>query len=337
MIDFTLVCCHTPVMSRFLDEFYTLSEEELLYRKLWEEGEKGARHIRLPEEVESRARLEERIVLSSSYYERNMDEKVIVLKHPCFMPRYVHSHQFVELSWVMNGCVDENIEGQDVHVEKGNLVVLMPGFYHDIWAGDERTVVINILADRDFFFSLCQRHLPWLASQVCCIFRDAEVSDVLEQMLLQDRLDDDVSQPMKEVLLEELLLYVKRNASVRLTLECSQRKEAFRILSYLEENYRTVTLVSFAEAFGITAQYASRLIREKTGSSFSQIIRKIRMEEASRLLRGGMLTSKEIAYEVGYFSPEHFSRTFKSFFGLSPEAWKEKASSVQVEHLLKRD
>ncbi len=156
-------------------------------------------------------------------------------------------------------------------------------------------------------------------------------------MLLQDRLDDDVSQPMKEVLLEELLLNVKRNAPVRLTFESSQRKEAFRILSYLEENYRTVTLVSFAEAFGITAQYASRLIREKTGSSFSQIIRKIRMEEASRLLRGGMLTSKEIAYEVGYFSPEHFSRTFKSFFGLSPEAWKEKSSSVQVEHLLKRD
>ena len=52
------------------------------------------------------------------------------------------------------------------------------------------------------------------------------------------------------------------------------------------------------------------------------------MEEAALLLRGGKLSSKEISYRVGYSSPEHFSRTFKAYFGLSPEAWKKANASI---------
>ena len=61
---------------------------------------------------------------------------------------------------------------------------------------------------------------------------------------------------------------------------------------------------------------------------FSEIVRKLRMEEAALLLRGGKLSSKEISYRVGYSSPEHFSRTFKAYFGLSPEAWKKANASI---------
>ena len=51
-------------------------------------------------------------------------------------------------------------------------------------------------------------------------------------------------------------------------------------------------------------------------------------------LRHDRLSAKQIAYMVGYSSPEHFSRTFKAYYGVSPDAWRRAGSSVQVEHLL---
>ena len=89
-------------MAGLLDGFYTLSDEELYYRELYESGMTNVEYIRLPSPVESKARLAERIILSSSYYSDSPQSSVMVLKHPVYMPRYMHSHQFVEITCIVS-------------------------------------------------------------------------------------------------------------------------------------------------------------------------------------------------------------------------------------------
>lgn len=315
-------------MGKLLDVFYTLTEEELYYRKLWQEGRSRAEFIILPYEVQERARLEEKIVLSRSYYSREYDDSIVVLKHPVFMPRYLHSHQFVELTWLMSGSVEESIEGQNLRARQGSLVVIMPGFYHSIWTDDENTVAVNMLVDRDLFQSLDSRFGLDLRGCIYALFDGLDFSQELEEMLDEDGHRDGESRFFKEVALEHILLKLSRQGQLIGKVEGGERKEVYKIMGYLEEHSRDVTLSSFASDFNISEQYASRLIREKTGLSFSEIVRKLRMEEAALLLRGGKLSSKEISYRVGYSSPEHFSRTFKAYFGLSPEAWKKANASI---------
>ena len=307
-----------------LDEFYTLSEEELYYKKLYESGRSKAEYIILPQEVEKQARLEERIVLSAHYYSKHIEDKVLILKHPCYMPRYHHSHRFVEMTYVLSGQVEEDIEGTKLTAREGDTVIILPGFYHSIWQDDERTVAINLLVDRDFFFSLDRRFTLNLASASFVIFEGVDLKAEIEDMLEEEKgKKDEVTLDMKQVILEKIFLSLKRKGEVR-RKESEERKEVFRIVSYIEENSRTVTLATFAQDFGITEQYASRLIREKTGRSFSEITKKIRMEEAAALLRNARLSSKEISYMIGYSSPEHFSRTFKAYYGASPETWRKR-------------
>ena len=295
-------------MSTVLDGFYTLSEEEKYYRTLYEEGRSSVEYVMLPSQVQDSARLDERIVLSSAYYDLGEEETVVLMKHPCFMPRYMHSHRFVEFSYVLSGSAQEEVEGSSFTVREGDVVILMPGFYHSIWVGDGNTVVLNLLVDRDFFLHLDSRFSLHLADKSHVLVSRVDLVDEMSELVVQETVQDDVRLVAQG--------------------EVGGRKEVFRIMSYIEEHSHDVTLTSFASHFGITEQYASRLIRDRTGLSFSQIVRRLRMEEAAHLLRHGRLCAKEVSYMVGYSSPEHFSRTFKAYYGTSPDAWRKANSSV---------
>jgi AraC-like DNA-binding protein len=50
---------------------------------------------------------------------------------------------------------------------------------------------------------------------------------------------------------------------------------------------------------------------------------RLRMEESKRLIETTDLRRYEIADRVGYESPEHFSKIFKKYYGISPSDWKK--------------
>jgi len=54
------------------------------------------------------------------------------------------------------------------------------------------------------------------------------------------------------------------------------------------------------------------------GCTPRELIRAVKMREARRLLVDGRLNVAEVASRTGFASPFHFSRSFKSFFGIAP-------------------
>jgi len=56
------------------------------------------------------------------------------------------------------------------------------------------------------------------------------------------------------------------------------------------------------------------------GTSVFGYIHQYRMALAQRLLLDTSKSAKEIAYEIGYSSPQHFSKAFKKEFGQSPNS-----------------
>lgn len=51
----------------------------------------------------------------------------------------------------------------------------------------------------------------------------------------------------------------------------------------------------------------------------------LRMEEAKHLMATTDKKRYEVAYAVGYESPEHFSRMFKRVLGLTPAEFRKQA------------
>lgn len=71
----------------------------------------------------------------------------------------------------------------------------------------------------------------------------------------------------------------------------------------IRRNLAGVTLGYVAEYFQVSVPYVSELIRQITGRSFTDLVLKLRMEEAGRLLEGSVLPISDITRLSGYQRP----------------------------------
>lgn len=90
-------------------------------------------------------------------------------------------------------------------------------------------------------------------------------------------------------------------------------------LSYINEHYMLkLTLPMLAQRAGMSEGHYTVLIKQRTGSTMTHYLRKIRIEKAKQMFRQTHLPAKEIAQRVGFADYFHFSRIFKQEAGCSP-------------------
>lgn len=109
---------------------------------------------------------------------------------------------------------------------------------------------------------------------------------------------------------------------VIMTDEKVQDERLTKIKNYIQANYQTVTLEDIAQEFHLSEQYVSKYIKDKSGQTFGELLQNIRMKKAKTLLKNGSMTVENIAYAVGYQSVEHFNRTFKKKFNMTPVQYR---------------
>lgn len=109
-------------------------------------------------------------------------------------------------------------------------------------------------------------------------------------------------------------------SSVRL-FRCEQIP---RILNFINDNFRTVTLEKLAENFHYTVPYVSKLIRNATGLTFTEILRETRFNVCRSLLINSDMKINRIAEIAGFQNTDHFNRIFKKRMGITPSDYKRK-------------
>jgi len=89
-------------------------------------------------------------------------------------------------------------------------------------------------------------------------------------------------------------------------------------IDYLRRNYNAdASVADAAELSGLSPNYLSALFRRRMGMTISGYLARLRVEEATRLLRGG-LSVAAAGKAVGYSDARHFARKFKACTGLLP-------------------
>lgn len=104
--------------------------------------------------------------------------------------------------------------------------------------------------------------------------------------------------------------------------ESIQDERMVEMNNYIQTNYKTVTLEDLAEHFHLSEPYVSKYIKEKSGKTFGEIVQNIRMKKARTLLKNGNMGVENIALSVGYQSVEHFNRTFKKKYNMTPVEYR---------------
>jgi AraC-like DNA-binding protein len=96
--------------------------------------------------------------------------------------------------------------------------------------------------------------------------------------------------------------------------------------NYLGEFFKKVnripTVIECGEALNLSAYYLSDLLKVETGKTTKEHIDLHLINKAKNLLINSEKSVSEIAYELGFDYPNHFSKLFKSKIGLSPSEFR---------------
>ncbi len=98
-----------------------------------------------------------------------------------------------------------------------------------------------------------------------------------------------------------------------------------KVKKYIHEHFaqKGLTLLEIAHKSHVSPNYLSYLFKKITGYNLWDYVVKLRMEESRLLLTTTDLRRYEIAEKVGYESPEHFSKIFKKYYGVSLSEFKK--------------
>jgi len=131
-----------------------------------------------------------------------------------------------------------------------------------------------------------------------------------------------------ELLVLQAELYNEQKAQKYIKSKKDKTKliEAKELLTARIEN--PPTLSELSKLVALNEYKLKRGFKELFGTTVFGYIHQIRMDLAKRLLLGTSKSAKEIAYETGYGSPQHFSKVFKEQFGIPPNSIRNVPDST---------
>ena len=273
-------------------------------------------------------------------------EKLLLLEHHGVEEVPVHRHEYLELTYILKGTVEHDLDGQITTLEEGDYFIVDYGSRHSYRNTDGRG-----------FDNLDCIFLPQLLDPV--LKGTKSLRGVLEHYLLHFNMQALVQNPvrmvfcdsdgrirelmerMKEELLEkragyteilrcyliEILLLTMRKLDDAPAASAGQDISAV-LAEYVRLHYmEPITLCELAKKMNYSLPYLSKRFKDDMGVSFVNYLQNCRVTEGCRLLSSSNRTLAEITAMVGYSDVKFFSAMVKRCTGLSPRELRRKNRS----------
>jgi len=257
----------------------------------------------------------------------------------------MHSHDFVELVYVVKGEATHCFEGDSYPLCAGDVFIINPNENHSFEFEDKQMIeIVNCLFMPDLIHNTCLRELgvsdsldyfyvlPFLSPDERFHHRlklsERETSAVL-QLLTFVMKEWEVKRSgymtLIRLKLVELFIHLSRIYKDWIDSNRSDMKLRSnhlliqRINGFLERHYDEKLSVSDLGArFNISNRQLNRIYKQETGMTVVEHIHAIRIEHAKQMLMEGEEKVLHVAQRVGYDDPAFFSQLFRRYVGCSP-------------------
>ncbi|MGF1457894.1 MAG: response regulator [Leptolyngbyaceae cyanobacterium] len=99
-----------------------------------------------------------------------------------------------------------------------------------------------------------------------------------------------------------------------------------KVFEFIEQHYcEPINLSDVANAIGYSPAYLTNLVQAETGLTIKRWITERRMFRARQLLQTTSDSVKLVAELSGYTDASYFTRQFRKFHGVSPQAWRNSS------------
>ncbi len=102
-------------------------------------------------------------------------------------------------------------------------------------------------------------------------------------------------------------------------------REIEDIKQYIYDNYnKDLSVNELAEKVYMAPSYLSYIFKQETGQNLSKFIKAYRMERAKDMLENTHKKVVSISNEVGYENVSYFCQSFREYFGVSPQKFRDQ-------------
>ena len=220
------------------------------------------------------------------------------------------SHPVYELTYVDQGSLHSVVDGQDLILEQGDLMIYGPGQWHMQYSDMQvapRFLTVSFQAEGSDLSPLLNRrfHSP-------------------QKAIEQERMDEFSADMMLSALTMVLLTLLRQNDTPAQTLKSthslSNENEIIRkAQQYITKNVRSrLSVPLVAKNTDVSPSYLTALFHKHLQISPGEYIRRIKLQESKQMIREGSMNFTEIAQALQYSTIHHFSRQFKEKFGITP-------------------
>jgi two-component system, response regulator YesN len=98
-----------------------------------------------------------------------------------------------------------------------------------------------------------------------------------------------------------------------------------KAVDYIKRHYtENINMSVVANQVSVNYSWFSEKFKEQTGVNFNEYLKRLRLEEAERLLEKGCYKVYEVAERSGFGDVKYFMKMFRASTGMSPTEWKNK-------------
>lgn len=236
-----------------------------------------------------------------------------------------HRHTFLEMVYVVAGTCRHTVNGQTFVQQAGCFTIINAYTDHELTASAD-CLCLTIKVRRDTF---AEFHIPNLTLFSVPISFDCGTDHFIQDMLLmiyiQQNKNSCYQDEIISLLLQTALTYCMQNFRDTLHfLHTGSRIEGkmLEIQNYIFENYQYITLRGLAQHFHYSEPYLCKLFHTYTNTTFSQLLREFRMQQAQKLLQTTSLKLDDLCATIGYSDTTQFIRDFKKQYGVTPARYR---------------
>ncbi len=249
-----------------------------------------------------------------------------------------HSHDYLEIAFVLSGAGRYRIEGEVYEVQEGDLLIFNPGVKHQALFVKEYEVPTTefFVGCSDIQFAGFPANFLPIPNGAYMLHTTGELRQKLFKICSSMEAEKAVRREgkyfmLKAYLMQMLLLIIREQcepvtSTGGYVFESMNRKYVVeQLVNYLDDHYNEkVSLDQIAEFMYLSPFYISIIFKRETGDTPIRHLINIRLEKAKELLESGYVGSiQEVAAMVGYDDAYHFSKLFKKHYGITPSQAKK--------------
>ena len=274
-------------------------------------------------------KLEEYAVLTKN-------EQIVIDIHNKPSTHY-HKHDFLELTYVLDGCANHTIEGTTKTLKRGDYFIVDYNQRHKYTQiGDTPFTVINCLfvpqlVDKTLINC---RQLCEVVNNYLIRFDFYQLKDHPSKFIFHDE-DGSIGQIFKYMQHEYeskdvgylesmrchlILILIRIMRQIQLPNGSESSNTMVRhITDYVQQNFsEKLSLQMLSKEYNYSLAHVSQSFKKETGMTFQEYVQSVRIRESCRLLVNTQKKVAEIATLVGYTNIKFFNELFRRQMGMTP-------------------